>query len=229
MRFRDVWNEYQEKEGIVKFEIVNMVKILEKEGLNRTEAIQKIINDHSDLKGFSRRTIYRDLPGDMKKTDPRKELRELGQQAEQEEGNEDVYKDSDVPNDTTEQLNKTDSAESETLKKFREQHGTLEEEEEPEPDTIIDPKLLDEKIQEIAKKDERIQELESTLQDVKKEKVESAMAKSRVTEYSIELSDQDLKDIAKNGGIEPLLLTLHADGKTQTAKLDRTRLHQKKR
>jgi hypothetical protein len=60
IKFRDAWNEYQEKESLVKYEIVNMVKILEKdEGMNRTQAIQKIINDHKDLPGFSRRSISR--------------------------------------------------------------------------------------------------------------------------------------------------------------------------
>lgn len=29
-----------------------MVKILEAEGYSRTNAIQKIVNDHKDLKGF---------------------------------------------------------------------------------------------------------------------------------------------------------------------------------
>ena len=43
-----------------------MVKILEDEGYSRTKAIQKIIEDHKELKGFSRATIYRELPNDMK-------------------------------------------------------------------------------------------------------------------------------------------------------------------
>jgi hypothetical protein len=45
----------------VKDEIVCMLKILEDEGYSRTKAIQKIVDDHIDLKGFSRRTIYRDF------------------------------------------------------------------------------------------------------------------------------------------------------------------------
>ncbi|HEX2406957.1 MAG TPA: hypothetical protein VHJ38_07085 [Nitrososphaeraceae archaeon] len=33
IRFREAWLEYVDKEELVKFEIVNMVKILEKEGI----------------------------------------------------------------------------------------------------------------------------------------------------------------------------------------------------
>lgn len=67
-RFRIVWIEYVDKEEQAKFEIVNMVQILERNGYSRTRAIEKIVNDHSDLKGFSRRTIYNRLPEEMKNT-----------------------------------------------------------------------------------------------------------------------------------------------------------------
>ena len=67
IRFREAWLEYVDKEELVKFEIVNMVKILEKEGYSRTEAIQKIKADHNDLRGFSKATIYRQLPDEMKR------------------------------------------------------------------------------------------------------------------------------------------------------------------
>jgi hypothetical protein len=43
IRFREAWREYLDKEGLVKYEIVNMVKILEAEGYNRTKAIEKIV------------------------------------------------------------------------------------------------------------------------------------------------------------------------------------------
>lgn len=66
IRFREEWLEYVNREDRVKFEIINMVTILEQEGYNRTQAVKKIINDHKDLKGFSRATIYRELPEDMK-------------------------------------------------------------------------------------------------------------------------------------------------------------------
>lgn len=120
---------------------------------------------------------------------------------------------------------------SQDLKKFRDERGTIEQQHQQpqEQEMIIHPSLLDQKVEEIARLDKEIEELKDLIQNIKKEKVESAMSKSHLTEYSIELSDQDLKDIAKNGGIAPLLLTLHQDGKTQTAKLDRTRLHQKKK
>lgn len=44
-----------------------MIKILEADGkYSRMEAIKKIVNDHNDLPGFSQRTIYNQLPEDMK-------------------------------------------------------------------------------------------------------------------------------------------------------------------
>jgi hypothetical protein len=66
LNFRWIWNEYLDKEKEVKDEIILMVKILEDEGYSRTKTIQKIIEDHKDLRGFSRATIYRELPNDMK-------------------------------------------------------------------------------------------------------------------------------------------------------------------
>ena len=44
-----------------------MIKILESNRYTRTQAIDKIILDHQHLKGFSRITIYRKLPNDMKR------------------------------------------------------------------------------------------------------------------------------------------------------------------
>jgi len=66
-RFSVIWNEYVDREEEAKAEIVNMVKILESSGYTRTKAIEKIISDHKQLKGFSRMTIYRKLPDDMKR------------------------------------------------------------------------------------------------------------------------------------------------------------------
>jgi hypothetical protein len=74
-RFREVWLEYVDKEELVKFEIVNMVKILEAEGYSRTKAIEKIVEDHNDLRGFSRRTIYNRLPDEMKQSNSLRELK----------------------------------------------------------------------------------------------------------------------------------------------------------
>jgi hypothetical protein len=67
LRFRHTWLEYLGVEKDVKDEIVCMLNILEDEGYSRTKAIQKIVDDHNDLKGFSRRTIYRELPDKMKR------------------------------------------------------------------------------------------------------------------------------------------------------------------
>ena len=44
-----------------------MVTALEKAGFTRTQAIQKIVDDHKDLKGFSRMTIYRQIPDSQKR------------------------------------------------------------------------------------------------------------------------------------------------------------------
>ena len=66
-RFRIVWNDYINREESAKSEIINMIKILELNGYTRTQAIDKIIRDHQHLKGFSRITIYRKLPDDMKR------------------------------------------------------------------------------------------------------------------------------------------------------------------
>ena len=43
-----------------------MVTILESEGNTMEQAIKRIINHHKDLRGFSKATIYRELPEDMK-------------------------------------------------------------------------------------------------------------------------------------------------------------------
>ena len=65
-RFCIMWEELVDRGEKAGFEIVNMVRILESNGYNRTKAIEKIILDHSHLKGFSRMTIYRKLPDNMK-------------------------------------------------------------------------------------------------------------------------------------------------------------------
>jgi hypothetical protein len=103
IRFREAWLEYIDKETLVKFEIVNMVSILESNGYSRTHAIEKIV-DHNDLKGFSRRTIYRELPDNMKQSNS---LRDLKQYGKQEQDSEVTYKDLDVSNDTNESINMT--------------------------------------------------------------------------------------------------------------------------
>lgn len=65
-KFRLAWTEYKGVEDKVKIEIIKMVEILEGEGYSRMNAVKKIIADHKDLKGFSKPTIYRHLPEDMK-------------------------------------------------------------------------------------------------------------------------------------------------------------------
>ena len=58
-----MWTEKK----IQKSEFINMINILESNGYTRTKAINKIVSDHKHLKGFSRMTIYRKLPDDMKR------------------------------------------------------------------------------------------------------------------------------------------------------------------
>lgn len=65
--FRSYWTDIQDTTELAKKEMMNMVTALEKAGFTRTQAIQKIVDDHKDLKGFSRRTIYRELPDNQKR------------------------------------------------------------------------------------------------------------------------------------------------------------------
>ncbi len=66
-RFCIMWDELVDRGEKAGFEIVNMIRVLESNGYSRTKAIEKIILDHSHLKGFSRMTIYRKLPDNMKR------------------------------------------------------------------------------------------------------------------------------------------------------------------
>lgn len=65
-RFCSMWKELVDKGQEAGDEIVNMVRILQSNGYSRTKAIEKIILDHSHLNGFSRMTIDRKLPDNMK-------------------------------------------------------------------------------------------------------------------------------------------------------------------
>ena len=66
-RLCTIWEGLVDRWEKAGFEIVNMVRILESNGYSRSKAIEKIILDHSHLKGFSRMTIYRKLPDEMKR------------------------------------------------------------------------------------------------------------------------------------------------------------------
>src|SRR5215213_7808891 len=107
LRFREVWMEYVDKEEEAKYEIVNMIKILQAEGFTRTRAIERIVEDHKDLKGFSRRTIYRELPGEMKQINSLRDLKQINNDTEEQTYQQDAYKDLDVPNGTNEIINTT--------------------------------------------------------------------------------------------------------------------------
>lgn len=108
--FRSYWTDIQDTAELAKKEMVNMVTALEKAGFTRTQAIQKIVDDHKDLNGFSRRTIYRQLPDNQKR-----------------EYNFTIVK-PNVPNDTLE--NETVIVEEEPiseLEKFRQEKGEQKE------------------------------------------------------------------------------------------------------
>src|SRR5688572_1139468 len=64
-RFCSMWEQLVDKGKEGGYEIVNMVRILESNGYSRTKTIEKIILDHTHLKGFSRMTIYGKLLDNM--------------------------------------------------------------------------------------------------------------------------------------------------------------------
>ena len=66
LEYLDIEEEKKHKEEEIKNEILYMLETLESHGYSRTKAIEKIVDDHKHLKGFSRRTIYRELPDEMK-------------------------------------------------------------------------------------------------------------------------------------------------------------------
>ena len=146
IKFRMAWAEYMNHEERVKCEVVNLVKILENDGMTRTQAIQKIVNDHKDLEGFSQKTIYRKLPEDMKQDNSRRELKSLQEEAV-------PNKPSQLSHDRSKGINKI--TESQALKDFRDIKGTItqqsaaaisktieEEEEEEEEEVTYDSKFV---------------------------------------------------------------------------------------
>lgn len=118
---------------------------------------------------------------------------------------------------------------SPALEEFRNQHGTVEQQEEPEEEqtVIIDPQLLDRKIEEIAKLEQEIDDLKDLIQNIKKEKVESNMSKSYTSDYDIEFNDNDLIAIRNNAGICPLTITSYPEKKQSIVRFDRSRLNKK--
>lgn len=207
--------------------------LTKQDGYSPKDARDKIKRDATNI--WKAETIDRHIPEEAKQQIKVAAGKQRGQQQQNiEDVVEDLRGNEEDIEDTNKELvsaglNRAEEQtfqESPNLKKLREEKGTLVEE---QPEMIIDPILLDEKIKEIAKLQEEKQALENTLQDLKKEKVESAMSKSFTTERELEFSDQDLTDIAKKGGIAPFILTAYPEQKTQTIKLDRIRLHEKKK
>jgi hypothetical protein len=118
-RFRMIWDEYLDIEKEAKDEIASMVRILEDEGYSRTKAIQKIIEDHKDLKGFSRATIYRELPNEMKNNyiSSAKQLSITGN-VSNETFEKSQEQDANVVNNTTSQHDTQDVEETKELSSF---------------------------------------------------------------------------------------------------------------
>ena len=150
IRFREAWTEYVEKEQLVKFEIVTMIKILEAVGYTRMDAIKKIVNDHNDLKGCSQATIYRELPDDMKHSQKR-DLEKLKQQQEEDE-EEVTNKDSDLSNDKSENINITTAYDVKNAEVGEDDDGEQqqEQEQEQEQDIKYDPSFVDRLVKENA-------------------------------------------------------------------------------
>jgi len=72
--FSVIWNDYIDRREDAISKIIKMINILESNGYTRTQAIEKIKSDHKHLKGFSRATIYRELPDNMKRKYERSDI-----------------------------------------------------------------------------------------------------------------------------------------------------------
>jgi hypothetical protein len=77
-RFRIAYQLYREYRETVILETKAMFDALKVAGYTNKAAINKIAEDHKDLKGFSERTIYRNLPAEVK--DPSQRGKRLGYQ-----------------------------------------------------------------------------------------------------------------------------------------------------
>lgn len=77
-RFRIAYQHYREYRETVILETRTMFGALKLAGYTNKAAINKIAEDHIDLKGFSERSIYRNLPAEIK--NPLQRNRRLGYQ-----------------------------------------------------------------------------------------------------------------------------------------------------
>jgi hypothetical protein len=154
LEYLDIEEQTKHKEKEIKNEIVYMLETLESHGYSRTKAIEKIVDDHKHLNGFSTRTIYRQLPDEMKLSHKR-ELQDLAKSLEQEQqefqnNTDNKYKDSDLSFGKSENINI--KSEDDTPQDDEEGEGTFEIEEKikeplvvdlpsPEPE-VQDPKII---------------------------------------------------------------------------------------
>ena len=66
-KFTIAWNASIDRKIDAAVIYMEMIELLESNGYTRTQAIDKIASDHKNLRQFSRATIYRKLPDDMKR------------------------------------------------------------------------------------------------------------------------------------------------------------------
>lgn len=66
-KLREKWNAWYDETINIDMYIQTMLDDLQNQGLARGKAIDILVEDHKDLKGFSRRTIYRALPQESKR------------------------------------------------------------------------------------------------------------------------------------------------------------------
>jgi hypothetical protein len=159
LRFRIAWQDYIEKEQVVKYEIASMIQILEKDdGYSRMEAIKKVVNDHNDLPGFSQATIYRELPEEMKNKElgrPNLSHEKLGQTNNNDNDIDYSYQEDEEEDQKTRTLPTAydvKNAETEELRDLPEPTDTTTEEETftEEPDTTYDKQFVDRLVKENA-------------------------------------------------------------------------------
>jgi hypothetical protein len=146
-RFCSMWEQLVDKGKEAGYEIVNMVRILESNGYSRTKTIEKIILDHTHLKGFSRMTIYgKLLDNDMNQ--------------EYDDSINMLHKNSDISNKTVEQ-------ESQQLIDMNDVISTTNDNNEKPLDNLSYIQMLEEKNRLLTKKLELIEKNAQPLNFVK--------------------------------------------------------------
>lgn len=66
-KFTSAWNAGQQAAKEASDSLVDMLTVLEAQKYTRTAAVNKIVEDHKNLTGFSRATLYRNLPAEVRR------------------------------------------------------------------------------------------------------------------------------------------------------------------